>query len=228
VTAVIAFDVNETLLDLRALDGVFEEVFGSAAVRGQWFAQMLQLSFVGGLTGQYVDFSTAQQASLRMVAERLGRPVTTEQVSDVVGRMSTLPPHPEVPSGLEALRAAPLKVVALTNSMQDVAEAQLRNAGLAGYFDRIMSADSVKRLKPAPEPYQAVAHAFDVEPSQVRLVAAHSWDVSGALAAGCQAAFVARPGMVLSPIGDQPDIVEPDIARVVHRILAVDTTAPDS
>ena len=225
MTAVIAFDVNETLLDLRALDDVFEDVFGSAAVRGQWFGQMLQLSFVGGLTGRYVDFTTAQQASLRMVAERLGRPVTTEQVSDVVERMTTLPPHPEVPSGLAALRAAPLKVVALTNSVQDVAEAQLRNAGLAGYFDTIMSADNVKRLKPAPEPYQAVAHAFDVEPAQVRLVAAHSWDVSGALAAGCQAAFVARPGMVLSPIGDQPDIVEPDIARVVHRILAVDTTA---
>jgi len=225
VTAVIAFDVNETLLDLRVLDDVFEDVFGSAAVRAQWFGQMLQLSFVGGLTGRYVDFTTAQQASLRMVAERLGRPVTTEQVSDVVERMTTLPPHPEVPSGLAALRAAPLKVVALTNSVQDVAEAQLRNAGLAGYFDTIMSADNVKRLKPAPEPYQAVAHAFDVEPAQVRLVAAHSWDVSGALAAGCQAAFVARPGMVLSPIGDQPDIVEPDIARVVHRILAVDTTA---
>src|SRR6266536_5073648 len=225
VTAVIAFDVNETLLDLRVLDDVFEDVFGSAAVRGQWFGQMLQLSFVGGLTGRYVDFSTAQQASLRMGAERLGRPVTTEQVSDVVERMTTLPPHPEVPSGLAALRAAPLKVVALTNSVHHVAEAQLRNAGLAGYFDTIMSADNVKRLKPAPEPYQAVAHAFDVEPAQVRLVAAHSWDVSGALAAGCQAAFVARPGMVLSPIGDQPDIVEPDIARVVHRILAVDTTA---
>ncbi len=225
MTAVIAFDVNETLLDLRVLDDVFEDVFGSAAVRAQWFGQMLQLSFVGGLTGRYVDFTTAQQASLRMVAERLGRPVTTEQVSDVVERMTTLPPHPEVPSGLAALRAAPLKVGALTNSVQHVAEAQLRNAGLAGYFDTIMSADNVKRLKPAPEPYQAVAHAFDVEPAQVRLVAAHSWDVSGALAAGCQAAFVARPGMVLSPIGDQPDIVEPDIARVVHRILAVDTTA---
>ena len=55
----------------------------------------------------------------------------------------------------------------------------------------------------------------------MRLVAAHSWDVSGALAAGCTAAFVARPGMVLSPIGQQPDIVEPDIAGVVRRILAI-------
>ena len=46
MTTVVAFDVNETLLDLRALDPAFEELLGSAALRGQWFAQTLQLSFV--------------------------------------------------------------------------------------------------------------------------------------------------------------------------------------
>ena len=63
------------------------------------------------------------------------------------------------------------------------------------------------------------------EPAQVRLVAAHSWDVSGALAAGCKAAFVARPGMVPSPIGGQPDIIEADIASVVQRILTIGAAA---
>ncbi len=56
---VLAFDVNETLLDLRALDPVFEEVLGDASLRPQWFASMLQISFVGGLTGEHVDFTTA-------------------------------------------------------------------------------------------------------------------------------------------------------------------------
>jgi 2-haloacid dehalogenase len=36
MTCVIAFDVNETLLDLRALDALFEELLGSAELRGQW------------------------------------------------------------------------------------------------------------------------------------------------------------------------------------------------
>jgi 2-haloacid dehalogenase len=222
VTAVIAFDVNETLLDLSALDNAFAELLGSAALRPQWFLQMLQLSFVGGLTGVYVDFSTAQRAALRMIAERVERSVTTSQIDEMVLRMSRLPPHPEVPAALAALRAAPVKVVALTNSVQEVAEAQVRNAGIGAYFDQVISADRVKRLKPSPQPYHEVARAFDVEPAEVRLVAAHSWDVSGALAAGCRAAFVARPGMILSPIGAQPDIVGPDVAAVVGRILAVD------
>jgi 2-haloacid dehalogenase len=56
----------------------------------------------------------------------------------------------------------------------------------------------------------------------VRLVAAHSWDIAGALAAGCQAAFVARPGMVLSPLGGPPGIIGPDLAAVAEQIISID------
>jgi 2-haloacid dehalogenase len=222
MTVVIAFDVNETLLDLKALDPAFKELLGAAALRGQWFAQMLQLSFVGGLTGRYVDFSTAQKAALRMLAERAGKPVTDAQAGEMVHRMDSLPPHPEVPEALRRLRGTSLKVVALVNSLEAVAETQLTSAGIRDCFDDVLSADIVRRLKPAPEPYHLVAKTFGVDVSEVRLVAAHSWDISGALAAGCRAAFVARPGMVLSPIGAQPDIVGPDIAAVVEQIVVSD------
>jgi 2-haloacid dehalogenase len=222
MTSVIAFDVNETLLDLRALDGPFEELLGAAGLRAQWFAQMLQLSFVGGLTGNYVDFTTAQRGALQMLAQRQGKTLSDAQVREMVDRMGSLPPHPEVPEALARLHETSLKIVALTNSTQEVAEAQLRNSRLRDHFDAAISADSVRALKPAPAPYRAVAEAFEVEIGAVRLVAAHSWDVSGALAAGAQAAFVARPGMVLSPLGPQPDIVGADIAEVVERIIAVD------
>ena len=66
----IAFDVNETLLDLRALDEPFGRVFGDESLRAQWFAQMLQLSFVGTIINQYVDFTTAQHAALEEICIR--------------------------------------------------------------------------------------------------------------------------------------------------------------
>ncbi|MFG1860728.1 haloacid dehalogenase type II [Microbispora bryophytorum] len=218
---VIAFDVNETLLDLRPLDLAFDRL-GLGGLRAQWFAQMLQISFVGGLTGDYVDFSTAQRAALSMLAERQGLTVTSQEVTEVVSLMSSLPAHPEVADALGRLRQSSLTLVALTNSPGPVAEAQVTGSGIRGHFDAVISADSVKRLKPAPEPYLAVAKGFDVGIGEVRLVAAHWWDVSGALAAGCAAAFVARPGMVLNPIGRRPDIIGADLSAVADRILAVD------
>jgi 2-haloacid dehalogenase len=222
MASVIAFDVNETLLDLRALDEPFEALLGSAALRPQWFALMLQLAFVGGLTGRYTDFTTAQRAALAMLAEREGVPLSAADIDGLVARMSSLPPHPEVPGALARLSGTGLRMVALTNSVPAVAEAQVAGAGLAEYFHAVISADTVRHLKPAPQPYQEVARASGVAIDQVRLVAAHSWDVSGALSAGCRAAFVARPGMVLSPLGEQPDIIGPDLAAVTEQIIAVD------
>ncbi|MQA81966.1 MAG: haloacid dehalogenase type II [Streptosporangiales bacterium] len=222
MTRVIAFDVNETLLDLSALDGSFEEIFGTATLRPQWFSLMLQLSFVGGITGDYVDYTTAQRAALAMLASRQGMPLTDAAADRLVGGMTGLPAHPEVPAALERLRETSLRIVALTNSPPAVAEAQLTHAGIRPLFDQALSADAVRRLKPAREAYLSVADAYGVDPGEVRLVAAHSWDVSGALSAGCKAAFVARPGMVLSPLGAQPDIVGPDLTSVVDQIVAVD------
>ncbi|MFI6074253.1 haloacid dehalogenase type II [Actinoplanes sp. NPDC051343] len=219
MTTVIAFDVNETLLDLRALDPRFADVFGDAGLRQQWFAQMLQLSFVGGLTGEYVDFTTAQHAALRMLSARTGKVISAAQSAAIVGAMSSLPPHPEVPAALARLRATGVTMVALTNSVQAVAEAQIANAGLRDQFDSVMSADSVRRLKPAPEPYRAVAQRFGVTLASVRLVAAHAWDISGALAAGCRAALVQRPGVVASPLGPQPDITGPSLTEVADQII---------
>ena len=216
---VLAFDVNETLLDLAALDPLFVSALGDAALRPAWFGTMLQLSFVGGLTGQYVDFTTAQKAALRMTAARVGREVDNRQVEDVVGAMRTLPAHADVPVALARLRGAGFRLTALTNSVPAVATAQLTHAGLIGLFEAVFSADEVQALKPAPQPYRMVAQRCGVAIADVCLVAAHAWDVSGALAAGCQAAFLRRAGAVPSPIGLQPTVIGGDLIEVADALL---------
>jgi 2-haloacid dehalogenase len=216
---VIAFDVNETLLDLSALDPHFERAFGSAAVRQEWFGLMLQLAFVGGLTEHYVDFGTAQRAALAMVAERHDAQPPADAIA---ATMRQLPPHPDVAEALDVLRGAGLPVAALTNSTLDAVQAQLANAGLADRFDAILSADEVKALKPRREAYALVAERFGVGIGDVRLVAAHAWDIAGAAAAGCATAFVARPGKVPSPLSEPPEIVGDDLREIARRIVAID------
>jgi 2-haloacid dehalogenase len=216
---VCVFDVNETLLDLGALDPHFERTFGDAGVRRAWFLQLLQSAPV---TGAYSDFGTAGGAALQMVAEREGVGLSDEDKQRILGGMRELPPHPEVAESLDRLRDAGLRMVTLTNSTQQVAEAQLENSGLRAYFEQILSADAVRRLKPAPEPYHMAVESLGVEMEGVRLIAAHAWDVAGALRAGCAAAFVARPGMVLDPLVERPDVVGADLREVADRILEVE------
>jgi 2-haloacid dehalogenase len=206
---VIAFDVNETLLDLTALD----PLFGDAALRKRWFAQMLQIAFVGIITDQYIDFGAAQRGALEM----MGLDVDPDEVGATMG---SLPPHPDVVEALDRLREGGLTLCSLTNSTLEVSTAQLEHAGIADRFEAILSADTVKRLKPASEPYRHVAETFGVEIGDVTLVACHAWDCAGALAAGAQAAFVARPGMVLGPVGPEPGIQGDDLGEVASHLLA--------
>lgn len=216
---VCVFDVNETLLDLAALDPHFQRVFGSPVVRREWFSQLLQSALVATVTDVYSDFAAIGAAALEMVAARHSRTLSEEEQQSILAGMRQLPAHPDVRESLERLRSAGVRLATLTNSPPSVAEAQLAHAGLRDLFEQALSADAVHRLKPAPEPYHMAADALDVEIGEIRLIAAHAWDVAGALRAGCAAAFVARPGQVLDPLAPRPDVVGSDLREVVDHIL---------
>ena len=64
-----------------------------------------------------------------------------------------------------------------------------------------------------------VAAELSVETRDLRMVAAHAWDIVGAMQAGCMGAFVARPGKVRFPLGPQPDVEGPDLLNVARQIL---------
>lgn len=219
---VCVFDVNETLLDLTALDPHFERIFGDVAARRAWFLQVLQSAMVATITDAYADFGTIARAALQMTAERQGVALSVDDVQQIMAGMRSLPPHPEVPESLERLKAAGLRLAALTNSPPAVVEAQLTHAGLKDYFEQMLTVDEVRRLKPAPAVYQMAAQRLGVPLGDIRLIAAHDWDVNGAMRAGCAAAFIARPGMVLDPLADPPDIVGSDLREVTDKLLAVE------
>jgi 2-haloacid dehalogenase len=220
---VLVFDVNETLLDLGALDPVFDRVFGDRRVRVEWFQTMLQSAFLLTITGPYRAFGEHFKAALALTAKRRGVELRREDEEAILGAVRRLPPHPEVRGALERLRAEGFRLAALTNSTREVEEAQLAHAGLTDLFERQLSADSAGRLKPAPEAYGEAARELGVAVAQIRLVAAHGWDVQGALRAGCAAAFVERPGVLWNPLLDRPDVTGRDLAEVAQRIVAAES-----
>ncbi|MDE3164373.1 MAG: haloacid dehalogenase type II, partial [Acidobacteriota bacterium] len=105
------------------------------------------------------------------------------------------------------------------NSPPATLEAQMANANLQQYFERNFSVDSVRRFKPAPEPYRMVASELEVDTSALRLIAAHAWDVGGAMQAGCAGAFVARKDKALFPLMKRPDIIGRHLREVSQAII---------
>ena len=143
MSQVMVFDVNETLLDLAALRPAFSEMMGSAETMGEWFARLLHGSLVANHTGHYRTFEMLAVEALLVVAEKRGREVTADRAAELVGRMRTLPPHPDVVPTVAALADKGWRMVPLTNGSQDAAEAQIANSGLDTYFERVLSVESV-------------------------------------------------------------------------------------
>jgi len=219
---VIVFDLMGTLLNFQAMDAYFERFFGDSAVRKEWFTQTLQLAMAAMLTNAYENFGVQADTGLEMTARRYKVSMLGEEKNLILNTLRKLRAYPEVAQSLQRLRDAGLRLAVLTNSTAQVTEAQLAFAGLSDHFEQIISADEIQCFKPAPEVYHLAAGKLGVEPGQLRLVTAHDWDVTGALRAGCTAAFVARPGQVLNPFGPQPDVRGVDLAEVAENILAVD------
>lgn len=219
---VIVFDLMGTLLDMGALDTYFERFFGEPTVRSEWFVQTTQLAMAAALTNAYEDFGAQADTALEITSRRYKVSLLGEEKNLILGTQLKLRPYPEVAQSLRRLREAGFTLATLTNAPLKAVEAQLAFAGLRDQFEQLISADEVRCFKPAPEVYQLAATRLGVALGQMRVVTVHDWDVTGALRAGCAAAFVARPGQVMNPFGPQPDVRGADLGEVAEKILAAE------
>jgi 2-haloacid dehalogenase len=212
----VVFDVNETLLDLSPMKRVFEEMFGTADVLGEWFARLLHGSLVANHLDRYRPFSEIAVEQLLALARRRGVDLGEAEAREVVSHMRNLPPHPDVVPALESLTRTGHRLATLTNNPQEALDAQLANAGIAGFFEATLTVEPVAKFKPAPEPYLYAARTLGVEPGSMWMVAAHDWDVAGAVAAGTRAVFVARAPWTLP---DPPPVVVDDLTGLPEVLV---------
>jgi len=63
------------------------------------------------------------------------------------------------------------------------------------------------------------ARELGIAPAEMMLVAAHAWDTTGAIRAGCQAAFIQRPGEVLDPLAPAPVVIARDLLDLCDQLL---------
>lgn len=220
---VIVFDMNETLLDMSALDPTFARIVGAASgaeLRKQWFKQVLELFLTVTITGEYRSFDKLTDEALQMLATQQGREASAEDRAALKEAQMQMPAYPDVRPGLVRLKEAGFRLAVLSNSTEKACKALLERAGIDDQLESVLSADAVQRYKPAREAYAYAARELGVNVKEILLVAAHAWDVTGAMAAGCGAAFVERPGRVPYPGSRKPQFQAGDITTLAEHIAA--------
>jgi 2-haloacid dehalogenase len=216
----IVFDVNETLLDLETMEPTFERIFRKRGAMRLWFANFIMYSAALTVAGCYVPFTDIGGAVMKMLADTRGINITDADKRELTDKFSTMPPHAEVPAALRKLRTAGFRLFTLTDNLLEVQTRQLTNGGIVDLFERRFSADGVKHHKPSREAYAYVEKELGAKPSDFCLIACHTWDTLGAVAAGWEAALIKRPGNDVLGVGPQPQIVGDTLDDVANQLIA--------
>jgi 2-haloacid dehalogenase len=217
------FDVNETLLDLKAMRTNVAQVLGGRSdLLPLWFTTMLQYSLVATVGDHYNDFGEIGAAALMMLARNNQLSLSQEAARSAMLPMRSLPPHADAASALADLKQEGFRMVTLTNSSQAAVDAQISNSGLEELFEARLSIEEVRLFKPHREVYNWAASKMGLAPDECMLVAAHGWDVAGALWAGWRAAFVSRPGAQRYPLAPEPELTEPDLRGTAKALIAME------
>ena len=216
----VLFDLNGTLLDPS---GIAEPLGGGDAERrlvAEAFRDALLLTMADTVSGgAYRPLPDYLRATLERVLRAGGRDLGV--LDAAMRRAAAMDPFPDPESALSTLLGARLHVGVLTNSTGQAADAALAAAGLRERFEMVIGSDEVQRFKPHPRVYEHAVERVSVDPGEIVLVAAHGWDVMGAMRAGLRGAWVARSERWLVPLVPEPDVRGEDLEEVARAIMAL-------
>jgi 2-haloacid dehalogenase len=216
---VVAFDVNETLLDLAPVRARMVEAGEPASLLPTVFARTLLTGFAAAAVGSWCTFRDAFDAALQQESD-LGRGARAA----VIEGFGELAPHPDVEPALRRLTEAGFRVVTLSHGSPGVAEAALERGGIGSLVEQSMSSEVIRAWKPSREAYLWAAGCCGVAPARMAMVAAHGWDVLGAQRAGLTGAWFPRGERTYPAVYEPPHVTASGLSGVVDALLTLPPT----
>lgn len=192
----LAFDVFGTVVDwhgsiLREIDqlqlGIDANAFALAWRNG--YAPAMQKVMSGELGWTLLD--DLHRGILDEILPQFGQDHLQQTQRQHLNRVwHRLDPWPDSVEGLNRLKKRFI-ISTLSNGNLGLLANMAKRAGLP--WDCILCAEVFRKYKPHAATYLGVAKVFDLDPSQVMLVAAHHNDLEAARSCGLKSAYIERP-----------------------------------
>jgi len=216
----VAFDIIGTTFPLEPLrPRVTALGLPPAALEG-WFAAGLRDAFALALTGSFEPFTKVLESALDGTLAEQGLSAPHHDKKALVEALQDLVPRAGAAEALSMLADAGITVLALTNGSRASTQKLLDRAGFAAPPRHIVSVDDVKRSKPAADVYVHAAQVAGVDPADLALIAAHSWDIQGGHAAGLTTAYLSAERPFPAAL-HAPDVEADTLPECAAKLLAL-------
>jgi 2-haloacid dehalogenase len=200
VVKALFFDVFGTLVDWRT--GVSRDAKSILRPRGyaiDWkaFADAWRDEYQPGMeevrSGRipYTKLDVLHRRMLQKILPRFGlEKLDASALDQLTLAWHRLDAWKEVPTGLAKLRQRYLIAPVSNGNVALMSDLARRNDI---HWDAILGADLARDFKPKAAVYLAAVDAFNLQPGQCMMCAAHSGDLKAAADSGLRTAFIARP-----------------------------------
>jgi len=166
-----------------------------------WRTRIFEYTWLLTSAGKYEDFWTCIENALVFTAKQLKVNLTPENKQLLMNAFLEVKAYPDVKPILSEFKKAGIKLAFLSNMTETMLNSGIKNSGLEGYFDHVLSTDRVRSFKPSPRAYQMAVDAFKLPASDIAFAAFASWDVTGARWFGFPTFWVNRLNFVSENLG---------------------------
>ena len=218
--SIVVFDIIGTCFSLKKPRQKLIEIGAPNCALELWFAQTLRDAFALSHAGGYQPLKEILQAQLPRTLKSFEIEPDSTQLSQVIETLGELELQPKAKEAFEVLNESGWKIVALTNGSKDSTHKLLERAGVQKYFSEVYSCDAIATTKPHPDVYQIIP-ADNLE--NVWMVAAHAWDIAGAIRAGMKTAFVSQLEKSYLEVYPQPQIAVENLLEAAHQIIKTES-----
>jgi 2-haloacid dehalogenase len=138
----------------------------------------------------YAKLDVLHRQMLQKILPRFALDLGDNELAALTLAWHRLDAWPDVPSGLARLRERFLIAPVSNGNIALMADLARRNDIR---WDAILGAEVARDFKPQPAVYLAAADAFNLQPDQCLMCAAHAGDLEAAAASGLRVAYILRP-----------------------------------
>ena len=214
----VLFDLYGTLLDVYSVGELAEQLFpgAGASLAKLWRDRQIDFTRLVSMGGRYRPFRELTVDALHSAAAALSLPLDEGASERLMNRYAHLPTFPESLGVLQALHERGISCGVLSNGDPEMLAESVRNAGLAGVLDPVLSVHATRRYKVDPAAYAIGPVALGLAAPEILFVSSNGWDAIGATWYGFTTLWVNRRDAPLDRLGVAPTRVGRTLSDVLE------------